>query len=133
MTALAVEISTAPWAGRAIVRAAGGLTLHVAVEGAQVPAAAMFTVPVECRPDAESAPGVRPWSGPVDEGRLCVPCLQALRNGPGLGTARVLPAGAAPASPPPAPEPDGKGRRLLAELGGRPLRWSKWGETPHVS
>lgn len=121
MTAWAVEMLTGPWAGRAVVRAAGGMTLHVVVEGAQVPAAAMFTVPVECRPDAESAPGVRPWTGPVDEGRLCAPCLQALRRVPGTESNRQS-SGAVAAAPLSRPEPDG-----------RPLRWSSWGAVTYVS
>ncbi|MEU1311001.1 hypothetical protein ABZ419_19225 [Streptomyces cinnamoneus] len=143
MTALAVEVPTPLWAGRAIVRAAGRMALHVAVEGAQVPAAAMFTVPVECRPDAESAPGVRPWAGPVDEGRLCTPCLRALRGEP---AAEPAPAGACKHGPNrsvPGPErtrPEGNvglpayaEPSLPAEHGGRPIRWSEWGEAPKPS
>ncbi|GHF33217.1 hypothetical protein GCM10010218_12890 [Streptomyces mashuensis] len=143
MTALAVEMPTPLWAGRAIVRAAGRMALHVAVEGAQVPSAAMFTVPVECRPDAESAPGVRPWAGPVDEGRLCAPCLRALRGEPeaelasagackhgpdrsGPGPARTLPGENADL-----PAYDEPG--LPAEHDGRPIRWSEWGEAPKPS
>ncbi|AKN68730.1 hypothetical protein QR97_01945 [Streptomyces sp. PBH53] len=82
MTALAVETPTPVWAGRVIVRAAGRMALHVAVRGATVPSTAMFTVPVECVPDAESAPGVRPWTGPVDEEQLCRACLRALHAAP---------------------------------------------------
>ncbi|WP_370418976.1 hypothetical protein AB8O64_11000 [Streptomyces sp. QH1-20] len=134
MTALAVEMPSPLWAGRAILRAAGRMALHVAVEGAQVPTAAMFTVPVECRPNAESAPGVRPWTGPVDEGLLCASCLRALRGDPEPEPARLIPAGTAEALPEPDP-----GRRvrplwampglstyagppLPAEYGGRPIR-----------
>jgi hypothetical protein len=60
MTALGLETPAPVWAGRVIVRATGRMALHVAVAGTKVPSTAMFTVPVECRPDAESAPGVRP-------------------------------------------------------------------------
>ncbi|RLU86224.1 hypothetical protein CTZ27_24920 [Streptomyces griseocarneus] len=142
MTALAVEMPTPLWAGRAIVRAAGRMALHVAVEGALLPAAAMFTVPVECRPDAESAPGVRPWAGPVDEGRLCASCLRALRGDPAPEPVRPTPAGTAEALSDPyldrrerrlrvMPDlPAYAEPRLPAEHGGRPIRWSEWGEAP---
>ncbi|GHG80514.1 hypothetical protein GCM10018779_62140 [Streptomyces griseocarneus] len=105
----------------------------------------MFTVPVECRPDAESAPGVRPWTGPVDEGRLCTPCLRVLRGEPEPELARLVPASTVPV----VPEPDSgrRARRLMtmpdlpayaerslpAEHGGRPIRWSEWGEAPKLS
>ncbi|MEU5425599.1 hypothetical protein AB0H73_08310 [Streptomyces olivoreticuli] len=145
MTALAVDRPTPLWAGRAIVRAAGRMALHVAVAGAQVPAAAMFTVPVECRPDAESAPGVRPWTGLVDEGRLCAPCLRALRGEPEPGSARLVPAGTVVTVP--EPDPDRRGRHLRAmpdlpaytepslpaEHDGRPIRWSEWSDAPKLS
>lgn len=145
MTALAVETPTPIWAGRVIVRAAGRIALHVAVEGAAVPSSVMFTVPVECRPDAESAPGVRPWTGPVDEEQLCAACLRALRGEPEPEPARLVPVGVAEALPD--PEPDQRGRRLWAvpnlptytapnlptEHGGRPILWSEWIEAPKLS
>ncbi|MCX4677652.1 hypothetical protein OG413_20485 [Streptomyces sp. NBC_01433] len=82
MTALAVKVTTPLWGGRVIVRAAGRMALHVAVRGVKVPSMAMFTVPVECCPDAESAPGVRSWLGPVAEDQMCPACLRALRGQP---------------------------------------------------
>ncbi|GGW94965.1 hypothetical protein [Streptomyces noursei] len=143
MTALAVETQAPIWAGRVIVRAAGRMALHVAVAGAQVPDAIMFTVPVECRPDATSAPGVRPWAGPVDEQRLCALCLRALRGEPEPEPARPLPTSAAESLP----DLDRSGRRLRAvpdlpaytapalptEHGGQPIRWSEWAEAPKLS
>ncbi|MFE0059953.1 hypothetical protein [Streptomyces sp. NPDC059003] len=140
--ALTAETAVPIWSGRTIVRAAGGMALHVAVEGAQVPAAAMFTVPVECAPDAESAPGVRPWRGPVDERALCPPCLRALRGEPDPG---LSPAGETERLP----EPDAHqgARRLWAvpdlptytapslppEYGGQPILWSEWIDAPKLS
>ncbi|MFE3139668.1 hypothetical protein [Streptomyces scopuliridis] len=145
MTALAVEPEGPIWVGRAIVRAAGRLALHVAVEGAVVPLAAMFTVPVECRPDADSAPGVRPWTGAVDEARLCAACLRALRGEAAPEPACLVPTGTVETLP--EPGPDGKGRglwvvpdmptytasNLPAEHGGRLIQWSKWVEAPELS
>ncbi|WP_413100871.1 hypothetical protein [Streptomyces sp. Inha503] len=145
VTALAVETSAPKWVGRVIVRAAGRMALHIVVEGAAVPSTAMFTVPVECHPDLESAPGVRPWSGPVDEERLCVACLRALRGETEPEPARLLSTGTIETLPDPAP--DRKARRmwavpdlptytlpsLPAERGGRPIQWSPWVEAPKLS
>ncbi|MFF8657534.1 hypothetical protein [Streptomyces huasconensis] len=145
MTALAVETPTPLWSGRAVVRAAGRMELHVAVDGVQVPAAVMFTVPVECHPDAASAPGVRPWAGPVDERRLCASCLRALRGEPEPKPARHVPTAADGSSPEPGPQRRGRGLwaipdlptypapSLPAEHGGRPIRWSEWVEAPKLS
>ena len=142
MTALAVETEAPIWSGRVIVRAAGRMALHIAVAGAQVPDAIMFTVPVECRPDITSAPGVRPWAGPVDEQHLCASCLRALRGEP-EPAARSTPTGEA--EPLPDLEPPGRLLRavpdlptytapaLPAEHGGQPIRWSEWVEAPKLS
>ncbi|WP_030780804.1 hypothetical protein [Streptomyces sp. NRRL S-920] len=146
MTALAVERPAPAWAGRAIVRAAGRMELHVTVEGVEVPAAAMFTVPVECRPDASSAPGVRPWAGPVDERRLCAACMRALRGEPEPEQVQLATSGTVMV-PPPEPGPEGRGRHLRVipdlptytapslptEHDGRPIRWSEWGAAPYSS
>ncbi|MER5301349.1 hypothetical protein ABT039_18005 [Streptomyces lasiicapitis] len=144
MTALAVETPSPLWSGRAVVRAAGRMELHVAVDGVPVPAAVMFTVPVECSPDAESAPGVRPWAGPVDERRLCASCLRVLRGEPEPKPVRQAPSAAG--GPPPEPGPQWRERRLWAipdlpttttslpaEHGGRPIRWSEWVAAPKLS
>ncbi|WP_328333399.1 hypothetical protein [Streptomyces sp. NBC_00455] len=145
MTALAVERPTAVWAGRIIVRAAGRIALHVAIAGATVPTATMFTVPVECHPDAESAPGVRPWTGPVDEERLCASCLRALRGEPEPNPVRTIPTGTAVALPDPGADRQGRLLRAVADLPtytapnlpaehrGRPIRWSEWGTAPQLS
>ncbi|MFB6525217.1 hypothetical protein [Streptomyces sp. NPDC056399] len=82
MSALAVETTVPAGPGRLIVRAAGRLELHIAAATVKLPAAAMFTVPLECRPDPETAPGVRPWHGPLDENRLCPDCQRSLRVAP---------------------------------------------------
>ncbi|MFD3514870.1 hypothetical protein [Streptomyces sp. NPDC058657] len=143
MTALAIETTGPVWAGRLIVRAAGRLALHVAVEDVAAPAATMFTIPLECRPAVESAPGVRPWNGPVDEERLCTACLRVLRGEP--APLRPLPGSAAGAAPEPPAEQGGRRLwavpapptytvpNLPAEYGGRPIRWSEWVEAPKLS
>ncbi|MFG2141877.1 hypothetical protein [Streptomyces sp. NPDC048650] len=145
MTALAVETAAPIWAGRVIVRAAGRVALHVAVDGAQVPEAIMFTVPVECQPEAKSAPGVRPWVGPVDEQRLCAPCLRVLRGEPEPEQARQVVTRVTEVLP--ELEPDHQRRHLCAipnlptytapslpaEYGGRLIRWSEWIEAPKLS
>ncbi|MFJ9416687.1 hypothetical protein ACIRPT_21195 [Streptomyces sp. NPDC101227] len=144
MSALAVEKPTPVWAGRVVVRSAGRMELHVAVQGAQVPSAIMFTVPVECRPDVESAPGVRPWTGPVDEGRLCASCLRVLRGEPEPEPARRVPASTVEALAGSGLERKGclwavpdlptyTAPSLPAEHGGRPIRWSEWVEAPKLS
>ncbi|MFI1012620.1 hypothetical protein [Streptomyces sp. NPDC020965] len=131
MTALTIAAPGPLWAGRCVVRAAGRRELHVAVEGAALPVAVMFTVPVECRPDAESAPGVRPWTGPVDEDRLCAGCLRAL-GAPAADRPVTTAAGEPPAdrgqardhrrqAVPGLSQSSGPGR--LVQYGGRPGQW----------
>ncbi|MER6616309.1 hypothetical protein [Streptomyces xantholiticus] len=147
MTALAVEAPAAPeWSGRLVVRAAGRPLLHIAGEGVTAPAMPVFTVPLECIPDVDQAPGVRPWDGPVAESTICPACLRSLRGEPEPEQPRLVPAGVAEALP--EPEPDGRGRRLRAvpdlpayaesplpaEHGGRPIKWSlPWRPAPIIS
>ncbi|CAM5236864.1 hypothetical protein [Streptomyces griseomycini] len=144
MSALAVETTAAPeWAGRLVVRAAGHSHLHVAVEGAVAPRVPVFTVPLECAPDAEQAPGVRPWDGPVTASDICPACLRALRGEPEPERPRPVPSGVAEELP----EPDRRGRHLWAvpepvtyapaplpsEHAGRPITWSAWTKSPVLS
>ncbi|MFB7403340.1 hypothetical protein ACFCZR_24505 [Streptomyces rubiginosohelvolus] len=149
MSALAVEAPAAPlWSGRLVVRGAGrqALVLHVALEGVSAPVSApMFTVALECAQDAERAPGVRPWPGPVTEASICPRCLRALRGEPEPEPPRLVPAGIAQALPEPAP--DRGPRRLWAvpdaptyaeaplprEHGGRPITWSAWTTAPALN
>ena len=145
MTALAVERSSPIWIGRVIVRTAGRTVLHIAVEGAQVPAAAMFTLPLECHPDADSAPGVRPWTGPVDKGLLCASCLRTLRGEPEPEPVLLVPAGVTETLPESDPGRQGRLLRVVPDLptymapnlptehGGRPILWSEWIKAPELS
>ncbi len=149
MTALAVETVAAPlWAGRLVVRAAGRPLLHVGTEGVTAPSIPVFTVPLECCPDSDRAPGVRPWSGPVDEARMCPVCLRSLRGEPEPEPVPVpRPVKVAAVDSLPEPEPDRRGRRLWAvpdlptyaeaqlpaEHGGRPITWSPWKKAPAMS
>ncbi|MER6109345.1 hypothetical protein [Streptomyces hirsutus] len=148
MSALAVEAPAAPpeWDGRLVVRAAGRPVLHIGTEGVTAPTVAMFTVPLECAPDIERAPGVRPWNGPVTEASICPACLRSLRGQPEPAPARPVPvpAGVAEALPEPQPAPDDRGRHLRvvpdpvtytaaplpAEHAGRPITWSRWTTSP---
>ncbi|MGG7574135.1 hypothetical protein [Streptomyces sirii] len=146
MSALATEAPAAPlWVGRLVVRAAGQPLLHIGTEGAMAPAAPMFTVPLECCPDAEFAPGVRPWTGPVNVDRLCAACLRALRSELAPEPARLVAAGTVETLP--EQDLDRQGRRLWAvpdlpsysapslpaEHGGQPILWSEWIEAPKLS
>ncbi|MET9731984.1 hypothetical protein ABZZ79_15425 [Streptomyces sp. NPDC006458] len=146
MSALAVETPVAPvWGGRLVVRAAGRPLLHIAGEGVIAPAMPVFTVPLECAPDAEQAPGVRPWDGPVTEASICRACLRSLRGEPEPEAPRLVPAGFAEALP--EPEEDSSGRHLRAvpdlpvyaeaplpaEHGGRPITWSRWTTAPVIT
>lgn len=148
MTALAFEAPAAPeWSGRLVVRAAGRPVLHIAGEGITAPAMPVFTVPLECAPDAEQAPGVRPWDGPVTESSICPACLRALRGEPEPEKPRIVPAGVAEELPVPAPAPDSRGRHLRAvpdpvkyaeallpaEHAGRRITWSPWKPAPVIS
>ncbi|MFF8789189.1 hypothetical protein [Streptomyces sp. NPDC015125] len=149
MSALAVEAPAAPpeWDGRLVVRAAGRPLLHVASEGVTAPAVPMFTVPLECQPDAELAPGVRPWDGPVTESSICLACRRSLRGEPEPKGPRLVPAGAVEELPVPASDPDRRGRHLQtvpdpvmyaeaelpAEHGGRPVTWSRWTAAPVIT
>ncbi|MEE1764379.1 hypothetical protein [Streptomyces sp. SP18BB07] len=144
MSALAVETSLV-WAGRGIVRAAGRPVLHVVGEGVLAPAVPMFTVPLECEPDAERAPGVRPWAGPVTESSICPACLRSLRGEPEPETPRLVPAGVAEELP--TQEAEHRGRHLQAvpdpvtyaeaplpaEHAERPITWSRWTTSPVIS
>jgi hypothetical protein len=130
-----------------VVRAAGRPMLHIAGEGVTAPAVPMFTVPLECVPDAERAPGVRPWDGPVTESSICPACLRSLRGEPEPEAPRLVPAGASEELPVPAPDPDRRGRHLRAvpapvtyaeaslpaEHAGRPITWSAWRPAPVIS
>ncbi|MFC9534435.1 hypothetical protein ACFT38_28410 [Streptomyces sp. NPDC056975] len=117
MSALAVEAPAAPeWSGRLVVRAAGRPVLHVAAEGATAPAVPMFTVPLECVPDAEQAPGVRPWDGPVTAANVCPACLRALRSEPEPEAPRIVPTGVAEGLPEPAPDDRGRHLRAVPDL-----------------
>ncbi|MFG2986211.1 hypothetical protein ACGFYQ_34005 [Streptomyces sp. NPDC048258] len=143
MTALAVEApAAAPWGGRLVVRAAGGLLLHIATEGAEAPAATMFTVPLECCQDREQAPGVRPWAGTVDEASVCPSCLRSLRGEPepapprlvGTGTAEQLPEAGPARRLWAVPDPPSYAPAALpAEHGGRPITWSPWTLAPVIT
>lgn len=146
MSALAVEAPVV-WAGRGIVRAAGRPVLHVVGEGVAPPAMPVFTVPLECQPNAEQAPGVRPWDGPVTESSICPACLRSLRGEPKPEAPRLVPAGVTEALP--EPEPDSRGRSHLravpdlptyaeaplpAEHAGHPVKWSlPWRPAPVIS
>jgi hypothetical protein len=150
VTTLAVEATTASepeWSGRLVVRAAGRLLLHVAGEGVAAPEAPVFTVPLECIPDAEQAPGVRPWNGPVTESSICPACLRSLRGEPEPEKPRLVPASMAEELPAPAPDLDRCGRHLQvvpdpvkyaaaplpAEHAGRPITWSRWTGVPVIT
>ncbi|MET7573363.1 hypothetical protein ABZT04_33435 [Streptomyces sp. NPDC005492] len=148
MTALAVEAPAGPeWSGRLVVRAAGRPVLHIGAEGVTAPAVPVFTVALECAPDAEQAPGVRPWDGPVTESSLCPACLRSLRGEPQPEAPRLVPAGVTEALPEPVPEPDRHRGRLRAvpdlptyaeapppaEHAGRPITWSGWKTAPVLS
>ncbi|MFF8696211.1 hypothetical protein ACF08W_28770 [Streptomyces sp. NPDC015144] len=144
MSALAVESTVVPlWAGRLIVRAAGRQRLHVAQEGATVPASPVFTVPLECKLET----GLRPWDGPVTESSICPACLRALRGEPEPEKPRIVPAGVAEELPVPAAAPNPRGRHLRAvpapvtyaeaplpaEHVGRPITWSRWTTAPVIT
>ncbi|MFD9190374.1 hypothetical protein ACFWCA_19350 [Streptomyces phaeochromogenes] len=148
MSALAVETLAAPeWSGRLIVRAAGRPLLHVAGEGVTAPEMPVFTVSLECVSDAEQAPGVRSWDGPVTESSICPACLRSLRGEPEPEKPRLIPAGVAEALPVPAPAPDARGRHLQvvpdpvryaeavlpAEHAGRSITWSRWTTAPVIT
>ncbi|MEU8523555.1 hypothetical protein [Streptomyces sp. NPDC048577] len=99
MSALALGAQTpARLPGRIIVRAAGRMDLHITAT-TQIPAAAMFTVPLDCAPDQEAAPGVRPWTGPLDENRLCPECRHALNTEPASEPAEMAEARPEPTRP----------------------------------
>ncbi|MFF9901281.1 hypothetical protein [Streptomyces longispororuber] len=144
MSALAVEAPCAPeLSGRLVVRAAGRPDLHIAGEGVTAPAVPVFTVPLECVPDAERAPGVRPWDGPVTQARLCPACLRSLRGEP--EPPQRVPAAITQELP--APASGRRGRRLWvvpepqtyaaaplpAEHAGRPVTWGPWRPAPAIS
>ncbi|MFE2181383.1 hypothetical protein [Streptomyces sp. NPDC059455] len=146
MSALAVEAPVAPeWADRLVVRAAGRPLLHIAKEGITAPPVPVFTVPLECEPDAERPLGVRPWDGPATESSICPVCLRSLRGEPELEQPRLIPAGVAETLP--EPEPDRHGRHLWAvsdqqtyaeaplpaEHAGCPITWSAWKPAPVIS
>jgi hypothetical protein len=146
VSSLATEALTVPeWDGRVIVRAAGRPVLHVAREGVTAPAVQAFTVPLECAPDPEQAPGVRPWDGPVTAARICPACLRSLRGEPEPAAPRLVPAGFAEALPEPVPDRGGRRLRavpdlptyaeasLPAEHAGRPITWSRWTSSPVLS
>jgi hypothetical protein len=149
MSALAVEAPAAApvWDGRLVVRAAGRPLLHIGIEGATAPPVPMFTVPLECVPDVELAPGVRPWDGPVVESRICPACLRSLRGEPEPEAPRLVPAGAIEALPEPQPGPDHRSRHLRAvadpiayaeaplpaDHAGRPITWSRWTTSPVIT
>ncbi|MEU5978530.1 hypothetical protein [Streptomyces sp. NPDC047315] len=147
MSALAVEAPAGgpEWAGRLIVRAAGRPVLHIGVEGVSAPAVPVFAVALECVPDAERAPGVRPWDGPVTESSICPACLRSLRGEPEPEALRLVPAGVADTLPEQEPAPDGRHLRavpdipvyfeaaLPAEHGGRPITWSPWTAAPVIT
>ncbi|WP_344603873.1 hypothetical protein [Streptomyces glaucus] len=96
-------------------------------------------------PDAEQAPGVRPWDGPVTESSLCPACLRSLRGEPEPEQPRLVLAGVS--EPLPEPEPDRRGRHLRlvpdrptyaeaplpAEHTGRPITWSSWAPSPVIT
>lgn len=141
MSALAVEIAPAPaWAGHDIARAPGSGQLHVVLAGVAVPQTPVFTVPLECEPNAAQAPGVRSWSGPVEEARVCPACLRALRGEP----AEPVRSPAAGTCPLPGSGSNAHGRRLWAvpdpvsytpaalpaEHRGKPITWSPWTKAP---
>ncbi|GAA5070833.1 hypothetical protein [Streptomyces similanensis] len=147
MSALAVEAPAAPpeWGGRLVVRAAGRPVLHVGAEGVRAPKMPVFTMALECAPDAEQAPGVRPWEGPVTEASICPACLRSLRGQPEPEQPRLVPVGTAEELP--GPESDQRGRHLRvvpdpvaysaaplpAEYAGRPIAWSAWKPAPVIA
>ncbi|MFE4579376.1 hypothetical protein [Streptomyces chartreusis] len=148
MNALAVEAAAAPeWAGRVIVRAAGHPLLHIAAEGVVTPAVPVFTVALECMPDTEQGPGVRPWDGSVTESAICQACLRALRGEQEPEKPRLVPAGVAEELPVPASEPDPRGSHLSAaphpvtyaeallpaEHAGWLITWSRWTTAPVIT
>ncbi|MGW1275536.1 hypothetical protein ACWD4V_01075 [Streptomyces tsukubensis] len=112
-----------PWDGRIIVRAAGGTLLHIALRQALMPAAPVFTLPVECHPDPDTAPGLRRWTGPVDEALVCPTCLTALHHG--QNPAHRVPQAAPPPGRPGPPTPEGRGSAEVprARTAGR-VRWT---------
>ncbi|MFF7838811.1 hypothetical protein ACFZC6_08345 [Streptomyces ossamyceticus] len=147
MSALAVEVLASPpeWDGRLVVRAAGRPVLHIGAEGITAPSVPVFAVALECTPDAERAPGVRPWDGPVTKSAICPACLRSLRGEPELEAPRLVLAGVAEALP--EPEPDRRERHLQAvpapvtyteaplpdKHAGRPITWSPWKPAPTIS
>ncbi|MFD5856082.1 hypothetical protein [Streptomyces chartreusis] len=102
----------------------------------------MFTVALECVPDAEQAPGVRPWDGPVTESAICPACLRVLCGEP--ETSQLAPAGVAE-EPPSALDPCGRHLRaapdsvtyaeapLPAEHAGHQITWSQWAMGPVIT
>lgn len=114
MSTLAVEVLAAPpdWDSCLVVRAAGRPVVHIGAEGITTPSVPVFAVALECTPDAERAPGVRPWDGPVTESAICPTCLRSLRGEPELEAPGLVPAGVAEALP--EPEPDRRDRHLQA-------------------
>lgn len=146
MSALAVETPAAVVPrGRLVVRAAGRPLLHIAGEGVTAPRMPVFTVPLECTLDAEQAPGVRPWDGPVTEADICPACLRALRGEPEPEKPRLVQADAAEELP--EPDPDRRGRHLWAvpapttyaeaplprDHAGQPITWGPWKPAPVIS
>ncbi|RZU28291.1 hypothetical protein EV284_6457 [Streptomyces sp. BK022] len=146
MSALAVETAAVPeWDSRLVVRAAGRPDLHIGAAGTVAPRVPMFTVALECQPDVDQAPGVRPWTGPVTERAICPACLRALRGEPEPVKPARVPAGVLEELP--QPEPDRAGRHLWAvpapqtyaeaplpaEHAGRRITWSAWKPTPVLS
>ncbi|MFI7299286.1 hypothetical protein [Streptomyces sp. NPDC050121] len=145
MSALAIEVLAAPpeWDGRLVVRAAGRPVLHIGAEGITAPSVPVFAVALECTPDAERAPGVRPWDGPVTESAICPACLRSLRGEAEPEAPHLVPVGVAKALP----EPDRRGRHLQVVLdpvtyaeaclpdehAGRPITWSPWKPAPTIS
>ena len=145
MSALAAKVPAAPpeWDGRLVVRAAGRPVLHVGAEGVTAPAVPVFTVALECAPDAEEAPGVRSWDGPVTEALLCPACLRSLHREREPEAPRLVPVGVVEALP----EPNRRGGHLRAvpdlptyaeaplptEHAGRPITWSRWVKSPVLS
>jgi hypothetical protein len=107
----------------------------------------VFTVPLECEPDVERAPGVRPWEGPVTESGICPACLRSLRGEPEPEKPRLVPAGVVAELPVPALDRGSRGRHLQAvpdpleyaeaplpaEHAGRPVTWSRWTTAPVIS
>jgi hypothetical protein len=154
MTAQSTEAPLVP--GHLLVRAprVGG-ELHIVAIGAQIPAQAVFTVPLECMPDAQQAPAVRSYDGPADPDRLCQACVRALTGEP---EPEPVPLAAVPALMPPleafeealpfdsaVQSADVRHLRavpdlprysvppLLAYFRGRSVQWKRWGRAPVVS